>query len=85
MAVGAAVGVAVGLNVVAVVVAVVVCVVLPHSPALVGHTLSGVNGTQYPSSRWHGPTLPSVQPSHSTASELQSRYVDGHVWFSGWR
>ena len=67
------------------VVAVVVGVVLPHSPAPSGHTFSVVNGTHTFAEVLHGPTVPEAQSSHSTASELQSRYVDGHVRFSGWR
>lgn len=76
-------GVEVGVYVVAVVVAVVVGVVLPHKPVPSGHTLSIVNATHTPFDVLHGPTVPVVQPSQSTANELQSRYCGGQVRFSG--
>ena len=73
-AVGTAVGADVGVYVVAVVVSVVVRVVLPQRSEVLGHVWFSVNATHNPSSRWHGPTVPEVQPSHNTARELQSRY-----------
>ena len=72
--VGTAVGADVGAYVVAVVVIVVVRVVLPQTSEELGHVLFSVNATHNPSSRWHGPTVPDIQPSHNTARELQSRY-----------